>query len=184
MTAPDFGERPETARGQMLYNMLLETHARIRADLAYVERLASDVLDGLPADTVQEQLEELRGSSMLWQFQLSCLRYCSLVHMHHHAEDTMFFDELEQTNPALRPVVERLRADHRAVSDHLDAVEAATRGLSVNDRHETRRTVAAALEKLSKHLLAHLDYEEQNVAATTRRLREFPSRAGAETRRA
>jgi hypothetical protein len=170
-----FENRPETARGRFLYNALLAVHSLIRRDLVAVEELAAAVLDGLPADGVQEELDTLRSNGTLWQFQVSCLRYCSFVHLHHHAEDTEFFDELEETNPGIQPVVDRLRADHRAVSDHLDAVEAATRALSEADSHDARRAVADALEVLKGHLLAHLDYEELNVAVTTRRLRDLPS---------
>jgi Hemerythrin HHE cation binding domain len=171
---PALEETPETSRGRLLYGMLLAVHAGIRGDLARVERLAAAVADGLSADGLNDELGALRGSSMLWQFQISCLRYCRFVHSHHHAEDTDFFGELEETNPALGPVVERLRAEHRAVSDHLDAVEAAARALSEDDGPEARRTVADALEALAGHLLAHLEYEERSVAATTRRLRELP----------
>ena len=105
---------------------------------------------------------------------MSCLRWCGFVHSHHHAEDLEFFDELEETNPAIVPVVERLRAEHRVVSDYLDAVEAAARALSTDDRHDARQAVADALEALGGHLLAHLEFEELNVAGTARRLRDFP----------
>ena len=173
MTAPVFEDRPETARGRMLYQTLLAVHGMIRRDLATVERLAADVLDGLPADGVHETLDELKTNGMLWQFQVSCLRYCSFVHMHHHAEDVEFFDELEETNPAISPVVDRLRAEHQAVSGYLDAVEAAARALSADDSLEARRAVADALGVLEGHLLAHLEYEELNVADTARRLRDL-----------
>ena len=158
----------------MLYRMLLAVHAGIRSELLSVERLAAAVVDGLSVDGLNEELEALRSNSTLWQFQISCLRYCRFVHSHHHAEDTDFFGELEQTNPALAPVVERLRAEHRAVSDHLDAVEAAAHALSDGDSLDARRAVADALEALKEHLLAHLEYEEQSVAATARRLRDLP----------
>ena len=170
MTVPVFEDSPETARGRVLFEALLAVHGMIRRDLTTVERLAAAVLDGLPADGLHEELEALKSNGMLWQFQVSCLRYCGFVHMHHNAEDRDFFDELEETNPAIRPVVERLRADHRAVSDYLDAVEAATRALSEDDGPDARRAVADALEVLKGHLLAHLEYEELNVAETARRL--------------
>jgi hemerythrin-like domain-containing protein len=96
--------------------------------------------------------------------------------MHHHAEDADFFDELEETNPAIGPVIERLRADHRVVSGYLDAVEAAARALTEDDGQDARRSVAEALEVLKGHLLTHLEYEELNVAGTARRLRDFRSR--------
>ena len=174
MTVSVFEDRPETARGRMLYATLVAVHANIRSDLASVEQLAAAVLDGLPADGLHEELATLKSNSLLWQFQISCLRYCSFVHMHHNAEDMLFFDELEQTNPAITPVVERLRADHRAVSDYLDAVETTARALTDDDTADTRRAFADALEVLKGHLLAHLDYEERNVAATARRLHDFP----------
>jgi hypothetical protein len=175
MTVPVFDDRPETTRGRFLYEALLAVHARIRGDLAFVEGLAAAVLDGLPAHGLREELDALKSNSMLWQFQVSCLRYCGFVHLHHHAEDVQFFDELEETNPGITPVVERLRADHRAVSDYLDAVEDAARALSDDDSQAARREVADALDTLKGHLLTHLDYEERNVASTTRRLADFRS---------
>jgi hemerythrin HHE cation binding domain-containing protein len=170
-----FEDSPETARGRMLYQALLAVHALIRRDLTTVEQLAAAVVDGLPADGVHEELAALKSNGLLWQFQVSCLSYCGFVHLHHRAEDTEFFDELEETNPAIGPVVDRLRAEHRAVSDYLDAVEAATRALTANESRSARRAVADALELLTGHLLAHLDYEELSVAGTARRLRDLPS---------
>jgi hemerythrin-like domain-containing protein len=154
--------------------MLLAVHAGIRGELAGVERLAAAVVDGMSLDRVNEELEALRNDTTLWQFQVTCLRYCRFVHSHRHAEDSDFFDELEETNPAIQPVVERLRAEHRAVAHHLDAVEAAARALTDNDSVDARRAVADALGALEEHLLAHLEYEERNIAATARRLRELP----------
>jgi hemerythrin-like domain-containing protein len=124
---------------------------------------------------VHEELEALKSKGMLWRFQVSCLRYCSFVHLHHHAEDVEFFDELEETNPAIAPVVERPKADHRKVSDYLDAVEAAARALSEDDSRPARRAVADGLDVLKGHLLAHFECEELNVADTARRLRDFAS---------
>jgi hypothetical protein len=179
MTAPVFEDLPETARGRMLYRSLLAIHAMIRRDLTAVEQLATAVLDGLAADGVHEELAALKTNGQLWHFQVSCLRWCGFVHSHHHAEDVLFFDELEETNPAITPVVEKLKAEHREVSDYLDAVEAASRALSKDDGYEARRAVADALEVLRGHLLTHLDYEELNVADTARRLRDVPTIGGA-----
>jgi len=175
MSAYAFEERPETAHGRLLFQTLLAIHAMLRRDLAAVQRLAVDVVAGLPASGVREGFEALTRDGMLWQFPASCLRYCGIVHLHHQLEDTHFFDELEGANPEIRPVVDRLRAEHRAVSDHLEAVEAAARSLSENDSHDARSAVAAALEVLRQHLLAHLDYEERNIATTARRLPELSS---------
>src|ERR1700738_1836997 len=138
---PAFDERPETAHGRILFETLLAIHAMLRRDLATVRRLAADVVAGIPARGVSEGLDALRSDGLLWQFPGSCLRYCSIVHLHHRLEDAEFFGEVQ-------PVVARLRADHRAVSDHLDAVEAAARALAEKDNAEVRRSVAVALEVL------------------------------------
>ena len=91
--------------------MLLAVHAGIRSELARVERVAAAVVRRLICGRAQRGARGTsRNDSTLWQFQVSCLRYCRFVHSHHHAEDTDFFDELEETNPAIAPVVERLRA--------------------------------------------------------------------------
>jgi Hemerythrin HHE cation binding domain len=152
---------------------LVAVHSLIPRELGNVERLAAAVLDGLPAAAVHERVDELESNGMLWQFQVNCLRYCSFVPMQHHAEDVDFFDELEETNPAIRPVVDRLRAEHRAVSDYFDAVEVAARALSDDGSEQARRVVVDALAVLTGHLLAHLEYEELHVAGTARRLRDL-----------
>jgi hypothetical protein len=59
------------------------------------------------------------------------------------------------------------------VSGYLDGVEARTRALSNDDDDEARRALADALDELKSHLLDHLDFEELNVAVTTRRLRDL-----------
>jgi hypothetical protein len=78
-----FEERPETLRGRMLYEALLTVHTHIRGGLNRVQRLATAVRDGLPAEGLHEELESLKADNMVWQFQVSCLRYCSFVHLHH-----------------------------------------------------------------------------------------------------
>ena len=113
--------------------MLLAVHARIRRDLDYVRDLAAEVAGGLEPEQVNERLTTLKDGSILWRLQIDCLRYCGFVHSHHNAEDSLFFPELRATNPEINPVVDKLEADHRRVSDDLDAVEAAARLLLEDD---------------------------------------------------
>src|SRR5918999_3339440 len=121
--------QPQTARGQLIYRMLLAVHSEIRGDLERVERLADETLEGLSADELRRQLDEIRRGGRLWRLRIECLRYCRFVHMHHNAEDGSFFPELRATNPALDPVIDRLEADHRRGSDPPHPVEAAPHGL-------------------------------------------------------
>jgi hemerythrin HHE cation binding domain-containing protein len=167
-----FEQRPETARGRAIYELLLAVHAKIRRDLERVETLAGKAADGLPAEEVREQIHELKRDSMLWRLQVNCLRYCRFVHAHHHAEDAGFFPELRETNPAIDPVIDRLEGDHRRVSDDLDAVEAAANALSDDESQDARRRIVDTLLSLSENLLEHLSYEELSVEATVLRIRE------------
>jgi hypothetical protein len=165
--------KPETARGRAIYEMLLAVHAAIRGNLDLIQGLATQALDGADAEDLRRQLHDLKRGSMLWRLQVNCLRYCSFVHSHHNAEDASFFSELRDTNPAINPVIDRLEADHRRVSDDLDAVETAANRLTHDDGSEARKAVVDALRALRENLLAHLEYEERGVEATVRRLREL-----------
>jgi iron-sulfur cluster repair protein YtfE (RIC family) len=175
-----FDTRPETVRGRVTYKLLLAVHDAVRSDLERVERLAAQALDGLPAERLTEELDELKRNGMLWRLKVDCLRYCRFVHSHHNTEDVVFFPELRETNPAINPVIDRLEADHRRVSDQLDAVEAAAKGLAEDDSRQAREAVAGALRGLGENLLEHLSYEERNVEATVLRLRDYSSAAGAD----
>ena len=165
--------KPETPRGRAIYEMLLAVHAMIRRDLERVERLAAQALDGLPAEDIRQELQEIKRDGALWRLQTNCLRYCSFVHSHHNAEDGDFFSELRETNPAINPVVDRLQAEHRRVSGDLDAVEEAARALARDGSREARRAVVDTLDALQQNLLAHLEYEELSIEPTVRRLREL-----------
>jgi Hemerythrin HHE cation binding domain len=169
-----FEAKPETARGRAMFEMLLVVHAAIRRDLDLIQGLATQALDGVDAEDLRRQLHDLKRGSMRWRLQLGCLRYCGFVHSHHNAEDAYFFSELRDTNPAINPVIDRLEAEHRRVSDDLDAVEAAANGLADDDGPQARKAVVDTLQALRENLLGHLEYEERGVEATVRRVRELP----------
>ena len=165
--------KSETARGRAIYEMLLAVHASIRRNLDLIEALATQAVNGIDAEDLRRQVHALKRDSMLWRLQVNCLRYCSFVHSHHNAEDRDFFSELRDTDPAINPVIDRLEADHRRVSDDLDAVEAAANALADDDGPQVRGALVDALQTLSENLLAHLEYEERSIKDTVLRLREY-----------
>jgi hypothetical protein len=169
-----FEQRPETSRGKALFEELRWVHGMIRRDLEVVEQLAQSVLAGLPAHTIQAEIGDLQTSSPLWQLKVNCLRYCRFVHLHHNLEDSAFFPTLRAANPALAPVVDKLEADHRTVSELLGEIEEAAAGLDQDDGDAARRRVADGLDALGVELLAHLDFEEQSAGPTIRRLASWP----------
>lgn len=165
-----FETTPETARGRSIYRLLLGVHAAIRSDLERVEELAEQAIHGLPAEELRQGLEDLKRDGMLWRLRIHCLYYCRFVHSHHGAEDYAFFPELRELNPDINPIVDRLEADHRRVSDDLDAVEAAANVLLEDVGQPARQAVADALHVLADRLLEHLDFEERTLETTVLRL--------------
>jgi hemerythrin-like domain-containing protein len=140
----------------------------IRRDLEVVRRLAVDVGEGLAPDDLLDELSQLKTNGPLWRLKVNCLRYCHFVHSHHGAEDVMLFPALRHANPSLGPVVDKLEADHRRVSDLLDDTERAAAALNGGD--QARARVSMSLDVLAESLLEHLDYEEREAGPTLRSL--------------
>lgn len=152
--------------GEAMMAELRWVHDRIRRDLAVVQDLSRRIHSGAPPAAVTTEIARLQTSSPLWKLRVNCLHYCRFVHSHHHGEDTALFPELRRTNPALAPVVDKLEADHRLVSDILDEIEAAADALAAHDTIPGRERVVAGLDRLREHLLAHLAFEEHEIAPT------------------
>jgi hypothetical protein len=158
-------------QGEVLLEELLWVHGIIRGNLDTIRGVIEQIVDGAPAGQVCAQIDDLAATSVVWRLRVDCMRYCHLVHSHHHLEDVAFFPALCHANPAIQSVVDKLAADHVAVSDYLDTVEAAAARILTDE--SARRDLADALTELSEHLITHLDYEEASLAPTLRRLKEF-----------
>jgi iron-sulfur cluster repair protein YtfE (RIC family) len=155
-------------RGEALVEELQWVHGMIRRDLRTVRALATEVQGGLPGADAAEAVRALEVSGPLWQLKVNCLQYCRFVHMHHHGESVMLFPRLRESNPALGPVIDKLEADHAEVSGLLDDVSAAAMELAHQEEAATRARLTAALTDLAAALLAHLDYEEEQISGTLR----------------
>jgi hypothetical protein len=162
------------ARGQHLFDELRWVHDGIRRDLRTCRALAEKVRDGAAPILVRDGVRALQTNGPLWQLRMNCLSYCAHVHMHHGAEDALLFPGLRRMEPGLGPVIERLEADHRIVSDILDRIEAAANALDGRGDATARTELAAALERLSAHLLEHLDFEESALRPTILGLAAWP----------
>jgi hypothetical protein len=162
--------------GEALVRELRWVHDMIRRDLGTVRQLAAAAEAGLGAAEVRDGLAALATNGPLWQLKINCLAYCRLVHTHHRLESLALFPELRRTNPALSPVVDKLEADHAAVSGLLDDVDEAACQLGRDGDPTVRRRLVEALESLSADLLVHLRYEEDQIADTLRSWTSWPPR--------
>jgi len=158
--------------GEAMAHELQAIHRLIRANLASIRKLMDEIVAGAEVSDIRQEIDELRSSGIVWTLRLGCLRYCRFVHGHHGLEDAALFPGIRRVNPALSPVIDKLIADHRVVASLLDQIERAATALEIVP--EARGDLAAGLSSLSDHLLAHLDYEEENLVPTLSRLSEWP----------
>jgi len=136
---------------------LKAVHAILRRDLATFRKLAAAAADG--AAQVRAGLNQVRSKGPLFQLRAYCVQHCHAVRSHHEGEDAGLFQSVRRSAPDLQTTVDQQQAEHRVVSDLLDQVEGAARGLENSLPPRTR--LADALNTLSVRLLDHLDFEEK-----------------------
>lgn len=156
-----------------LFDELLWVHRMVRRDLDKVRGIAAAVNGDASSGEIRDGVEALKTNGPLWKLKVNCLHYCAFVHGHHNAEDAMLFPRLRASNPELDSVLDRLEADHRKVSDLLDEVEGAANDLRGEIAAAQRARLAGALEELARHLLEHLDFEEESLAEAMRAMVAF-----------
>src|SRR6201989_2046484 len=101
---------PGDPRGEAMVAELKWVHYILRRDLRTVRQMAADAAAGRAAGGIRAGIRSLAASGPLWQLKAGCLHYCRLVHSHHHAESVVLFPALRRANPALNPVVDKLRS--------------------------------------------------------------------------
>ena len=171
MTGRGNGEAPF---GVLMHRQLKLIHQMLRSDLAVCRELAGDVASGAPAAEITGRIAALQTRSPIWTLRVDCLYHCRVVHAHHGHEDAAMFPALRRSNPELSAVVDRLEADHRAISDLLDDVEELARHLDDSAAPPARERLVDALQRLEDDLLAHLAYEEELIASTMRAWEQWP----------
>lgn len=157
-----------------MHRQLKLIHGMLRGDLEVCRTLAVEVASGAPAAGITEQIAALQTRSPIWTLQINCLYHCRVVHAHHGHEDADMFPALRRSNPALTDVVDKLEADHRAISELLDDVERAAGGLDDTTGNPARDQLVTALVRLETDLLAHLALEEELIATTMRSWQQWP----------
>jgi hypothetical protein len=151
-------------RGEALVRQLKWVHDALRHDLETVSRIADAITNGMPAADVRDGVTALTGVSPIWAFRLQCLHFCQFVHLHHTVESAHLFPAVRESDPAMVAVADRLDAEHATISDQLHDVEAAVEALLDTDDAATRERATRSLRALAEQLLAHLEYEEQQLA--------------------
>lgn len=171
MTSRESGEAPF---GVLMHRQLKLIHQMLRSDLGVCRDLAIEAAAGAPAADIAGRIEALQTRSPIWTLQINCLYHCRVVHAHHGLEDADMFPALRRSNPDLSAVVDKLEADHRAISDLLDDVEESAGALDDTAMNPARQRLVTALGRLEADLLAHLAFEEESIAVTMRAWEQWP----------
>ena len=160
-----------------MHRQLKLIHDMLRGDLEVCRTLADEVASGAPAAGITEQIDRARRrGAPSGRCRVNCLYHCRVVHAHHGHEDADMFPALRRSNPALTTVVDKLEADHRAISDLLDDVERAAADLDDTASNPAREQLVTALGRLETDLLTHLALEEESIATTMRSWEQWPKR--------
>ncbi|RBQ17916.1 nitroreductase family deazaflavin-dependent oxidoreductase [Spongiactinospora rosea] len=98
------------------------------------------------------------GPTLGAQLRVNCLTVCQSLSIHHGHEDNGMFPALDRSNPELAPALARLREEHEVIARLLDDLKA----VLAADAPEPA-VLAGEVERLTTELLAHLDYEEEQL---------------------
>jgi hypothetical protein len=106
-----------------------------------------------------EAIDDLRdGGAPPRDLLAHCVAFCAAVTRHHTAEDTTVFPVLAARHPELRPVLDGLERDHRAVAGLLRRVS------ELADRRDTDGA-RAELDGVAAVLASHFAWEEKRLVA-------------------
>ena len=128
---------------------MLVVHRFFRKVFGDARRLVDGVADGdrARARAVGRFILEIAGS----------------LHAHHQGEDLMLWDRLSERAPGCAEHVERMRAQHAAMAQRLDALEELTPAWEESASAQDRARVRVALDDVLAVLAIHLGDEEASI---------------------
>ncbi|NJP90952.1 nitroreductase family deazaflavin-dependent oxidoreductase [Nonomuraea sp. FMUSA5-5] len=115
-------------------------------------------------DNFRRELDLIRrevrasGPRLAAQLRVNCLTMCQGLHVHHSREDGHMFPAIADRYPEAAPVLARLRDEHEVIARLLDELQTLLRADDV-----APPDLLAEVERLTRELEAHLDYEEQQL---------------------
>jgi hypothetical protein len=176
--APAAGEAPDrvvtvgaapTPAGGRDGEVLVQVHDHLRAELGQLRDLVDQVVAGnRDVGAARSLISTLTMRQNSWTLGTYCETYCRVVTVHHTIEDQGWFPRLREADPALGPVIDRLEAEHVAIAEVLERVDAAlVRLVAAPDEVDG---VRRAVDLLSDTLLSHLAYEESALVEPLARL--------------
>jgi len=169
--APD-AQRTYTQHELSAGQHLVDIHDQLRQELNQVRDLVEQVAAGsTSAGAARSQINAMTMRQNNWTLGTYCESYCRVVTTHHTIEDQGMFPHLQRNEPALTPVLDRLRDEHLVIHDVLERVDRALVAL-VSEEPGSAESMAAtggpaqvrsAVDALTDTMLSHLSYEEREL---------------------
>ncbi|MEV6398540.1 nitroreductase/quinone reductase family protein [Streptomyces sp. NPDC051907] len=147
---------PEGAPAQVanLAEKLLEVHAWLRAQLRHI---SAETDAHFAAQAARTGAGDPPPPGLGFQIRQHCLAFCQSLEFHHTSEDAHLFPTMAGHHPHLREAFDRLSAEHRTVSRIQNELAA----LLADIRTADPRRFRVELDRMTRELTAHLDYEEE-----------------------
>jgi iron-sulfur cluster repair protein YtfE (RIC family) len=162
-SAPEPGEDVTfSRRGQAVGQHLIDVHDHYRAELEQVRDLLSRVAKGITAaGDARGELNRLTIRANDWALGGACQLQCVSLTEHHGMEDAAIFPHLRQRQPGLREVLDKLDAEHHAIGEVLEEIDAAL--IHLVQHPADLGPVTEAIDLLTDTLLSHFAYEEREL---------------------
>lgn len=150
---------------------LVAIHDHLRSELEQIGQAVRQVAAGeLQPAAARSLISRMTLRQNHWTLGSFCASYCRIVTIHHAVEDTHMFPNLAAVEPSLRPVLDRLEAEHLVIAGVLDRFDRALVDLVREDDDTAVPAQAGTAEigelaaELGDILLSHLAYEEDELA--------------------
>jgi hypothetical protein len=160
-----------TSGGRDSLRNLVAVHDHLRSEMVQILQAVSQVAAGeLAPGEARSLISRMTVRQNHWTLGSFCASYCRIVTIHHTVEDAHMFPALQEVEPSLEPVLERLGAEHEVIADVLDRFDRALvdlvreqDGAELPGRSGAAEIATLAAE-LNNLLLSHLAYEEDELA--------------------
>lgn len=132
-------------------------------ELATVRGALNRLLVGTgTAEAVSDGVASLSMVANYSTFGNLCGRQCQLLKMHHDIEEGSMYPTLRR-DPGLRPVLDRLSAEHRTVHALLELIQESSRAVAANPSREQILALGEIYAVFERVVVSHFGYEEREL---------------------
>ncbi|MFD9077016.1 hemerythrin domain-containing protein [Streptomyces lasiicapitis] len=136
-----------------LADKLLEVHDWLRGELVH---LRAEAAAHLTERAAHRGPGRPPAPGLGLQIRQRCLEFCDALTFHHTSEDDHVFPGIAAHHPHLRPTLERLGTEHRAIARIKESLVALLADLATADP----AAFLAEFDRMAGELTTHLEYEE------------------------